>query len=56
MNGSIKFDVANDKDIQEMCKWVNDHHEFTFDLSFDGRYINMEFKRDDAVINLKKGE
>lgn len=44
MNGTINFDVTNDKDLKEMCAWINAHQYLDLKTEFTGRYVIVEFK------------
>lgn len=45
MKGKIMFDISNDKDLNELCDWIN-NHQSSLELmtSFDGRYMIVEFE------------
>ncbi len=45
MRGKISFDISNDSDIMDMAAWFNDHKDFDIKMSYDGRFIHLEFYR-----------
>ena len=49
MNGIINFDVNNDMDVLEMCRFINEHQHLTIETNYNGRYVELKFSAETST-------
>lgn len=43
MNGKINFDLSNDMDVLEMCRFINEHQHLHIETEYNGRFVELSF-------------